>query len=60
MREVVDGVIEVAIGYVNAYVVVVDDGAVLMDTGIPRRADKVARAIEAAWRRIGEVRTILP
>jgi hypothetical protein len=29
MREVVDGVIEVPIGYVNAYVVVVDDGVVL-------------------------------
>jgi glyoxylase-like metal-dependent hydrolase (beta-lactamase superfamily II) len=59
MREVVDGVIEVPIGYVNAYVVVVDDGVVLVDTGIPGRADKVARAIEAARRRIGEVHTIL-
>ena len=29
MREVVDGVIEIPIGYVNAYAVVVDDGVVL-------------------------------
>ena len=28
MREVVDGVIQIPIGYVNAYAVVVDDGVV--------------------------------
>jgi glyoxylase-like metal-dependent hydrolase (beta-lactamase superfamily II) len=59
MREVVDGVIEIAIGYVNAYAVVVDDGVVLVDTGLPGRADKVANAVEDARRRIGEVHTIL-
>ena len=59
MREVVDGVIQIPIGYVNAYAVVVDDGVVLVDTGIPGRADKLARAIEAARRPIGEVHTIL-
>jgi glyoxylase-like metal-dependent hydrolase (beta-lactamase superfamily II) len=58
MREVVDGVIEIPIGYVNAYVVV-DDGVVLVDTRIPGRADKVARAVEAARRPIGDVHTIL-
>jgi hypothetical protein len=36
MREVVDGVIEIPIGYVHAYAVVVDDGVVL-DTGLPGR-----------------------
>ena len=59
MREVVDGVLEIPIGYVNAYAVVVDDGVVLIDTGIPGRADKVASAIEDARHRIGEVHTIL-
>jgi glyoxylase-like metal-dependent hydrolase (beta-lactamase superfamily II) len=59
MREVVDGVIEIPIGYVHAYAVVVDNGVVLVDTGLPGRADKVVRAIEEARRRIGEVRTIL-
>ena len=54
MREVVDGVIEIPIGYVNAFAVVVDDGVVLVDTGLPRRADKIERAIEDAQRRIGE------
>ena len=59
MREVVDGVLEIPIGYVNAYAVVVDDGVVLIDTGIPGRADTVASAVEAARHRIGEVNTIL-
>jgi glyoxylase-like metal-dependent hydrolase (beta-lactamase superfamily II) len=59
MREVVDGVIEIPIGYVNAFAVVVDDGVVLVDTGIPGRADKITSAIEEAQRRIGEVHTIL-
>jgi glyoxylase-like metal-dependent hydrolase (beta-lactamase superfamily II) len=59
MREVVEGVIEIPIGYVNAFAVVVDDGVVLVDTGIPGRADKVESAIEDAKRRIGEVHTIL-
>jgi glyoxylase-like metal-dependent hydrolase (beta-lactamase superfamily II) len=59
MREVVDGVIEIPIGYVNAFAVVVDDGVVLVDTGLPGRADKVEMVIEEAQRRIGEVHTIL-
>jgi glyoxylase-like metal-dependent hydrolase (beta-lactamase superfamily II) len=40
MREVVDGVIEIPIGYVNTYAVIVDDGVVLIDTGIPGRAER--------------------
>jgi glyoxylase-like metal-dependent hydrolase (beta-lactamase superfamily II) len=59
MREVVDGVLEIPIGYVNAYAVVVDDGVVLIDTGMPGRAANVANAVEAARHRIGEVHTIL-
>jgi glyoxylase-like metal-dependent hydrolase (beta-lactamase superfamily II) len=59
MREVVDGVIEISIGYVNAYAVIDDDGVVLVDTGLPGRADKIAGAIKDARRRIGEVHTIL-
>jgi glyoxylase-like metal-dependent hydrolase (beta-lactamase superfamily II) len=59
MREVVDGVIEISIGYVNAYAVIDDDGVVLVDTGLRGRADKIAGAIQDARRRIGEVHTIL-
>jgi len=59
VREFVDGVIEIPIGYVNAYAVIVDDGVVLIDTGLPGRAGKVASAVVAARRRIGDVHTIL-
>ena len=59
MREVLDGVIEIPITYVKAYAVVVDDGVVLVDTGLPGRANKVVAAIEEARRRIGDVHTIL-
>jgi glyoxylase-like metal-dependent hydrolase (beta-lactamase superfamily II) len=59
MREVVDGVIEIPIGYVKAYAVVTDDGVVLVDTGLPGRADKVVRAIVESRRQVGQVQTIL-
>jgi hypothetical protein len=51
--EVVDGVIETSIGYLNAYAVIVEDGVVLVDTGLPTRVDRVASAIEDAPHRIG-------
>lgn len=59
MREVVDGVIEIPITYVNAYAIVVDDGVVLVDTGLPGRVEKVATAVQQMRRKIGEVHTIL-
>lgn len=59
MREVADGVFEVGIGFVNAHLVVVDDGVVLVDTGLPGRVAKVEQALAEASRTVGEVHTIL-
>jgi glyoxylase-like metal-dependent hydrolase (beta-lactamase superfamily II) len=59
VHEVVDGVFEIPMGFVNAHVVVVDDGVVLVDTGLPGRAAKVERALHEASKKVGEVRTIL-
>jgi glyoxylase-like metal-dependent hydrolase (beta-lactamase superfamily II) len=59
MREVVDGVIEIPITYVNAYAIVVDDGVVLVDSGLPGRVEKVATAVQQMRSKIGEVHTIL-
>jgi len=59
MREVVDGVFEIGFGFVHAHLVVVDDGVVLVDTGLPGRASKVAQALVEARRKVGDVRTIL-
>jgi glyoxylase-like metal-dependent hydrolase (beta-lactamase superfamily II) len=59
MREVVDGVFEIGIGYVHAHLVVVDDGVVLIDTGLPGRSAEVGRALHEMRRKIGDVTTIL-
>jgi glyoxylase-like metal-dependent hydrolase (beta-lactamase superfamily II) len=59
MREVVDGVFEVPIGYVNVHLVVTDDGLVLVDTGLPGRSGKIGQALHALRRTIGDVRTVL-
>src|SRR4051794_14274564 len=44
---------------VNAYVVVTDDGLVLVDTGLPRRHAAIERALAKAQRSVGEISTIL-
>jgi glyoxylase-like metal-dependent hydrolase (beta-lactamase superfamily II) len=59
VREIVDGVFEIGLGYVHAHLVVVDDGAVLVDTGLPGRSAKVEQALHDAGRTVGEIRTIL-
>ncbi|MEU4419781.1 MBL fold metallo-hydrolase [Actinoplanes sp. NPDC024001] len=59
MREVVDGVFELRLGYVNVHVVVTDDGVVLVDTGLPGRSPLIERALRSIRRPLGEVSTIL-
>lgn len=59
MEEVVDGVLRISLGYVSAYLIVTDDGLVLVDTGVPRSVGKVESAIAEAQQSIGEIRTIL-
>ena len=59
MRQIADGVFEVAIGYVHAHLIVVDDGVVLVDTGVPKRSAEIGRALHEMRRRIGDVTTVL-
>ncbi len=59
MREVVEGVFELRIGYVNMHLVLTDDGVVLVDTGLPRRSARIDAALAGLKRRIGDVRTVL-
>jgi len=59
MRQIVDGVFEVGMGYVHAHLIVVDDGVVLVDTGLPRRSAEIGRALFELRRKIGEVNTVL-
>jgi glyoxylase-like metal-dependent hydrolase (beta-lactamase superfamily II) len=56
---IADGVLQIPLGYVNAYLVVTDDGLVLVDTGLPRRYARIERALADAQRSVGEIRTIL-
>lgn len=59
MRQIADGVFEVAIGWVHAHLIVVDDGVVLVDTGLPKRSAEIGRALHEMRRRIGDVNIVL-
>lgn len=59
MRQLVDGVFEIEIGFVHAHLVVTDSGVVLVDTGLPGRSVALARALVDVGRRVGEVSAIL-
>ncbi len=59
MREIVDGVFEVPVLFVRAFLVLTDDGVVLVDTGLPRHSGYFQRALRDAGKSIGDVTTIL-
>jgi glyoxylase-like metal-dependent hydrolase (beta-lactamase superfamily II) len=59
MDEVVDGVLRIGLGFVNAYLVVTDDGLVLVDTGLPRTHTKLRQEISDSPRSVGAIRTVL-
>jgi hypothetical protein len=49
MLEVADGVFEIGVLFVHAHLVVVDDGVVLVDTGLPGRSARIEQALREAW-----------
>ena len=61
MRQIVDGVFELRVGFVNVHLVVVDDGVVLIDTGLPgrRAAPRIQSALYGVRRAVGDVTVIL-
>jgi glyoxylase-like metal-dependent hydrolase (beta-lactamase superfamily II) len=54
-----DGVWRVLKGYVNAYAIEAEDGLVLVDCGLPKREERIARALRDMGRRAAEIRHIL-
>ena len=56
---VVDGVYQLGLGAVNVFFVELDDGLVLIDTGIEPGADRIGAAIRALGRTPREVRGIV-
>ncbi|GAA1556319.1 MBL fold metallo-hydrolase [Dactylosporangium maewongense] len=59
MRRIVDGVWELRFGYVHAHLVEAGDGLVLIDTGLPRRAGRLALAVRATGHDLADLHTIL-
>ncbi|MFL5797146.1 MAG: MBL fold metallo-hydrolase [Actinomycetota bacterium] len=59
VERIAGGVYRVLKGYVNAYAVESDDGLILVDTGIPKRADRIAEAIRGMGRDMKDVHNIL-
>jgi glyoxylase-like metal-dependent hydrolase (beta-lactamase superfamily II) len=59
VREVIDGVFELSLGFVNMHLVVTDDGVVLVDTGLPRNAKRIDRALHGLRKQIGDVTAVL-
>ncbi|HYN95263.1 MAG TPA: MBL fold metallo-hydrolase [Pilimelia sp.] len=59
MRRIADGVWEVGIGYVHAHLIAVDGGLVMVDTGLPRKAGRLAAAVRRTGHDLSDVRAIL-
>ncbi len=56
---VVPGVRRIGLGISNAYLLDADDGLVLLDTGVPGRTARIARAVADAGRATADIRTIV-
>lgn len=58
-EEVAEGVHGIKLGFVNAFVVGTDDGSVLVDAGMPRRAGKIHQGLREAGHDPGALRHVL-
>jgi glyoxylase-like metal-dependent hydrolase (beta-lactamase superfamily II) len=58
-ERIVPGLYRVLKGYVNAYLIEDGDGLVLVDCGLPKRAERMAASIRAIGRQPSEVRHIV-
>jgi len=58
-ERVAEGVHRVLKGYVNAYVIEAGEGLILVDTGLPKRADRIAGAVRDLGRMAKEIRHVL-
>ncbi len=58
-EEIVSGVYGIGMGYVNAFLIVGEDGLALVDSGLPKKKDTILRVVAAAERKPDDVKHIL-
>ncbi|MDF5757745.1 MBL fold metallo-hydrolase [Spongiactinospora sp. TRM90649] len=59
MSEIAPGVWDIDLGRVHAYLVRDDDGLILIDSGLPGRADTIERAVSGTGHRPDDLHTVL-
>jgi len=58
-KEVLPGVYQIGMGYVNAFLITGDDGLALVDSGLPRKKDPILSAVAGAGRQPADLKHIL-
>lgn len=59
MTEILSGVHQVSMGYVNSYIIDGDEGVILVDALLPKKQDKIAAALQAIGRSLEDVTAIM-
>jgi len=59
MEEIVSGVYGIGMGYVNAFLIAGDDGLTLVDSGLPRKKDRILSAVAGTGRQPADLKHIL-
>jgi len=59
IKQVVPGLHEVTLGFVNVFLLETGDGLVLVDTGIPGSTDEIVQAVDSLGRKPDEIRQIV-
>jgi len=58
-KEVLPGVYQIGMGYVNAFLIAGDDGLTLVDSGLPKKKDPILSAVAGAGRQPADLKHIL-
>ena len=59
VEEIVSRVYGIGMGYVNAFLIAGDDGLTLVDSGLPRKKDRILRAVAGLGRQPADLKQIL-
>src|SRR3990172_12931399 len=59
IEEIVSGVYGIGMGYVNAFLIAGDDGLTLVDSGLPRKKDRILSAVAGLGRQPADLKQVL-